>query len=100
QIVEAVIETIQTMLLIAWMEAGEECAPHIGFAVTVRIFRVENFGRRADDHALAPGEYAVRKTKALEKDCGLIILPVAIRIFEVEHRSTGLSFAIQPKWII
>src|SRR3954447_26723459 len=50
-VIEAVFETVGTMLLVAFGKAIEERLAHIRLSISISILRIEDLGRSADDHA-------------------------------------------------
>src|SRR5438876_6470811 len=66
-IVQAIIKTVEPMLLVAFAEAGEERFAIIGFAIAIRIFGEKNLGRGADDDSPAPRHDSGRKVQAIQK---------------------------------
>ncbi len=60
--VEAELEAVDPVLLVALGEPGEEDLAMVGLAVAVAVLGVEDVGRAGDEHAVAPGHDAGRET--------------------------------------
>src|ERR1041385_5259018 len=67
-IVQAIVETIKTVLLITFVEAGKQHFADVGFSVAVSVFRIDNFRRGADEHAFAPRHDSIWKIQAVEEN--------------------------------
>ena len=73
---------------------------HIGFAIVVGVFSVENFRSSADDNALTPRDDACREIHTFEEDGRFVVAAITIGIFEKTNDSAGLAFAIDSERVI
>src|SRR5262245_38287043 len=76
-VVQAVLETVQAMLLVPFDEPGEERLAFVGFAITVGVLGVENLRRGGDQEAIAPREQAGGKIQVVEEDGGFVVSTIA-----------------------
>ena len=87
-------------MLIALQKAGEELLLDVRLARRCRILEEQNVGGGGDDAPATPTENAVRKIQALRKKGGLVVVPVALGVFENPHASTRLALAVHPQRVI
>ena len=66
-VIEAILEAIGAMLLIAFNEAREKRFTNVRFAVAIGVLGVKNFGRSADDDSFSPRNDSIRKIQAIEE---------------------------------
>src|SRR5260221_9465317 len=99
-VVQTVIEPVQSMLLIAFVEPGIENFSHVCLAIPVSILCVKDVWRGAHDDSPAPRNYSGRKIQAVEEHRGFVIDTVMIRFFEKTHDSPRFTPAVCPQRII
>ncbi len=73
------------MLWIACGEAGEPGFTLVALAIAIRVFRVENVRDVGDEDAVLPGRETGGMFQTVEKQGGLVVNAVAIRVFEDLH---------------
>ena len=98
--VEAELEAVEPVLLVALGEPGEEDLAMVGLAVAVAILGVEDVGRRGDEHAVPPGHEAGGKRQAVEERRRLVVAAVAVRVLEEPDHAAGLALAVDAQGIV
>src|ERR1051326_8257300 len=99
-VVEAVIEAVDPMLLVAFAKTGEKSHPFVRFAIAVGVLRIKDFWRGADDDALAPGDYAGGEVQSFEKHGGLVVDAILIGVFQNTDDAAGFAFAVHAERIV
>ncbi len=89
-IVEPVHRRVHGVLRVREREAGKHHALHVGAAVAVRVFQVEDVRCGGDEDAFLEAHDAVREHEPLGKDRALVRLAVAVRVFEESNASRRL----------
>ena len=99
-VIQAVVEAVQAMLLVAFRETFEERRSLVGTTIAIGVLGEEYLRCGAHEHAVAPRHDAVREAHAIEEDCGRVVAPVAVRVFEKLDAPAGLALAVEAHRII
>src|SRR5439155_16210616 len=81
--IQTIIETVNSMLLIALPEARQQRVLRISFPIAIGVFGVKNFRSGAHNHSIAPGHNAVGKIDAFKKHSCLVVATVTVGIFQI-----------------
>ena len=88
------------MLLVPLGKAGEERCAEIGPAVAVDVFRIKDLGGAGDEHALLPGQHACREAKVVKERGGLVVVAVAVGVFQELDPAAVATLAVVAERIV
>ena len=88
-VVEPPAQAIDTELLVAFLEAGEENFFDVGLAVAGAVFGINDIGGGGDEDAFPPAHDAGWEVEISEEEGGLVENTIAIGIGEQTHASSG-----------
>ena len=98
--VQAELEAVEPVLLVALDEAGEEHLAMVGLAVAVAVLGIEDVRGARDQHAFRQGITPVGKPEAVEERRLLVVAAVAVRVFEEPDDAAGLPLAVDAQRIV
>ena len=94
-------QTVDAVLLVAGVEAGEQGASLVGPAVAVGIAGEKQFAGSGDQHAVAPGHQAGRKGDVGEKLGPAVVAAVAVGILrDKQIFPPGLPLIVEAQRIV
>ena len=99
-VVESVLKAVHPVLLVALAKAAEEHAGFVGLAVAVCVACKQDVRSGADEDAVAPRHHAVGERKAIEKNGGVVVVPIAIAILQPADAPAVLAFAVESKRVV
>ncbi len=95
--IHAPAQAVDAVLLVAFVEAGEERGAFVRFAVGVvwcGILCIKNVGGCGDEDAFVPDHDARGEVQVIEEDGAAVVLAIAVCVFEEDDAAGGFYFAI------
>ena len=99
-VVEAVAQAVDAGLPVAGIEPGEDDFANVGLAVAVGVLGINDVGGGTDQHALLPRRDAVGKVDLVEKDGRLVVLAVAVGVFEQTDAAARLIIPLEAGGVV
>ena len=94
-IVESILESVHSVLLVSLVKAGEEHAGFVGFAVAVCVACEKDVWGGADEDTVAPRHDSIGERKAIEKNGRVVVAAVVIAILQPANTPSVLPFAVE-----
>src|SRR5262249_47865171 len=98
--VQAQLEAVQSMLLVAFRKSREQNLAKIRLAIAVSVGRKEDLRSARHQNTVSPGHDPAGEAQPVQKRRLFVVDSVAVLVFKVADDTAGLSPPVDPERIV